>query len=70
MSTQIIWMIFIKILKNAIQILIAFDNMIAAMLSNKILNPIVIELFVKARKLSISVVFVTQSCTAVSKTLT
>ena len=63
-------MIFIKILKNAIQILIAFDNMIAAMLSNKILNPIVIELFVKARKLSISVVFVTQSCTAVSKTLT
>ena len=70
MSTQIIWMIFIKILKNAIQILIAFDNMIVAMLSNKILNPIVIELFVKARKLSISVVFVTQSCTAVSKTLT
>ena len=70
MSTQIIWMIFIKILKNAIQILIAFDNMIAAMLSNKILNPIVIELFVKARKLSISVVFVTQTCTAVSKTLT
>ena len=63
-------MIFIKILKNAIQILIAFDNMIAAMLSNKILNPIVIELFVKARKLSISLVFVTQSCTAVSKTLT
>ena len=63
-------MIFIKILKNAIQILITFDNMIAAMLSNKILNPIVIELFVKARKLSISLVFVTQSCTAVSKTLT
>ena len=63
-------MIFIKKLKNAIQILIAFDNMIAAMLSNKILNPIVVELFVKARKLSISLVFITQSWTAVSKTLT
>ena len=29
------------------KILIVFDNMIADMLSNKILNPIVIELFIR-----------------------
>ena len=59
-------MIFIKILKNATQIkkrkiLIVFDGMIAGILSNKKLNPIVTELFIRGRKLNISVVFVTQS---------
>ena len=42
-------------------ILIAFDDMITDMLSNKNLNPIVTELFIKGRKLNISIVFITQS---------
>ena len=43
------------------KILIEFDDMIADMLCNKKLNPIVIELFIKKRKLNISLVFITQS---------
>ena len=51
-----IWMIFINTLKNIIQIkkrkaLILFDDMIANMLSNKNLNPIVTELFIRGRNL-------------------
>ena len=42
------------------KILIAFDDIIADMLGNKKLNPIVTELFIRGRKLSISIVFVTQ----------
>ena len=42
------------------KILIVFDDMIADMLSNKKLNPIVTELFIRGRKLNISVVFITQ----------
>ena len=38
-----------------------FDDMIAGMLSNKKLNPIVTELFIRGRKLNISLVFITQS---------
>ena len=41
------------------KILIVFDNMIADMLSNKKLNPIVSELFIKGRKLKIFLVFIT-----------
>ena len=41
--------------------------MIAAMLSNKKLNPILTELFIRGRKLKISVVFITQSYFAVPK---
>ena len=37
------------------------------MLSNKNLNPIVIELFIKGRKLNISLVFTTQSQSAAPK---
>ena len=40
--------------------LIVFDDMIANMLSNKKLNPIVTELFIRAKKLNICLVFVTQ----------
>ena len=63
-------MIFIKILKNKIQIknekiLIVFNHMIADMLSNKKLNPIVTKLFIRGRKLDISLVFITQSYFAV-----
>ena len=42
------------------QILIIFDNMTAGMLITKILNPIVIELFIRGRKSKISLVFNTQ----------
>ena len=49
------------------KILIVFDNIIADMLSNKELNPIVTELFVRGRKLNISFVLVWQSYFAVPK---
>ena len=39
------------------KILIVFDDMIADMLSNKKLNPIVTKLFIRGRKLNISLVF-------------
>ena len=41
--------------------------MIANMLSNKKLNPTVTELFIRGRKLSISLSFITKSYFAVSK---
>ena len=43
------------------KILIVFDDMIAGMVSNKKLNPIVPELFIRGGKLNISLVFITQS---------
>ena len=49
--------------------LIVFDDMIVDMLSNKKLNPIVTEWFIRGRKLNISLVFITQSHFAVSKTI-
>ena len=36
------------------KILIVFDNVISDMLSNKKLNPVVTELYIKGRKLNIS----------------
>ena len=54
-------MIFIKILKNTIEIknkiLIVFDDMIADVFSNNKLNSIVTQLFIIGRKLNISVLF-------------
>ena len=47
--------------------LMAFDDMIADMLSNKKLNPIVTELFIIGRILNISLVFITQSYFAMPK---
>ena len=44
------------------KILIVFDDTIADMLSNKELNPTVTELFIRARKLNISLAFIKQSC--------
>ena len=41
--------------------LIVFDYMIADMIHNKKLNSIVTELFIRGRRLNISLVFVTQS---------
>ena len=46
--------------------LIAFDDMIADMINNK-LNPIVTELFIRGRKRNISIVFITQSYFKVPK---
>ena len=40
--------------------MIVFDDMIADMLSNKKLNPIVIEFFIGEEKLNIYLVFITQ----------
>ena len=67
-------MIFTKTLKNKTQIkkrkiLIVFDDMINEMLSNKKLNPIVTELFMRGRKLNISLVFITRFYFAVPKIL-
>ena len=42
------------------KILIAFDDMIADMSDNKKLNSTVAELFIRGRKLNISIVFITQ----------
>ena len=47
------------------KVVIVFDDMIVDMLSNKKLNPIVTELFVRGRKLRTSLVFITQSYFAV-----
>ena len=43
------------------KILIVFDDMIADMIHNKKLNLIITELFIRGRKLNISLVFITQS---------
>ena len=43
------------------KILIVFDDMIADMINNKKLNPVVTELFIRGIKLNISIVFFTQS---------
>ena len=51
------------------KILIVFDDIIADMLSNKKLNPIVTELFIRGRKLDISLAFITQSYFAVPKNI-
>ena len=51
------------------QILIVFDDMIGDMFSNKKLNPIVTELFIRGRKLIISIVFITQSYFAVHENI-
>ena len=51
------------------KILIVFDDMTADMLSDKKLNPIITELFIRGRKLNISLVFITQSSFAVPKNI-
>ena len=51
------------------KISVVFDDMIADMLSNKKFNPTVTELFIKGRKLNISLVFVTQSYFAVPRNI-
>ena len=41
------------------KILIVFDDMVADTIQNKKLNSVVIELFIRGRKLNISLVFIT-----------
>ena len=49
------------------KILIVFDDMTADMINIKKLNPVVTELFIRGRKLNISIVFITQSYFKVPK---
>ena len=49
------------------KVLIVFDDMIADLINIKKLNLIVTELFVRGRKLNISLVFITQSYFKLSK---
>ena len=51
------------------KILIVFDDMIADMINNKKLNPVATELFIRGRKLGISIVFITQLYFKVPKNL-
>ena len=49
------------------KVLIVFDDIIADMLSNEKVNPVITKLLIRGRKLNISLVFITQSYFAVSK---
>ena len=51
------------------KILIIFDVLITDMHSNKKLNPIVTELFIRGKKLNISLVFHAQSSFAVPRNI-
>ena len=53
--------------KEKCKILIVFDDMIADMLSNEKRNPTVDEIFIRGRKLKISLVFITQSYFTIPK---
>ena len=49
------------------KILIVFNDMIADILSNKRLDPVVTELLIRGRKLNISLIFITKSYFATPK---
>ena len=49
------------------KVLIVFDDMIADMINNNKLNPIVTEVFIRGRKRNISIAFITQSYFKVPK---
>ena len=53
--------------KRKRKILIAFDDMIADIMTNKRFHAIIKELFIRCIKLNISLVFITQSCFSVPK---
>ena len=63
--------IFTKILKNRTHIkktnIIIFGDMIADMINNKKVNPLVTELFIRGRKHNVSIIFITQSYFKVPK---
>ena len=49
------------------KVLIVFDDMIANITTNKRFQAIIKELFIRCRKLNISLVFISQSCFSVPK---
>ena len=49
------------------KVLIVFDDMVADMINDEKINPIVTEWFFRGRKLNISIVFITQSYFKVPK---
>ena len=49
------------------KVLIVFDDMIADMINNNEVKPVVTELFIRGRKINISIVFITQSYFKVPK---
>ena len=57
----------IKIQEKKRKLLIIFDDMIADIINNKKLHLIVTELFIRGKKLNISIVFIMQSYFKVSK---
>ena len=56
------------ILEKKRKVLIVFDDMITDMINKKKLNPVVTQLFIRGRKLNISIAFITQSYFKVQKT--
>ena len=48
-------------LGKELKVLIVFDDMIANMIIDKKLNPVLNELFIRGRKINISLIFITQS---------
>ena len=54
-------------LRKKRKVLIVFDDMIADMINNNKLNPMVTELVIRGRKRNISIVFITQSYFKVPK---
>ena len=72
LNTQIMWIIFIKNIEEynpnkKFIILIVFDDMVADMHSNKKLNSIETELFIRGSELNIYLVFIAQSYFKVPK---
>ena len=73
LNTQMIWRIFIKVLKDTIQIKnenywLHLMIWLLICLAIKKVNPIVTELFIRGRKLNNSLVFITKSYFLVPKT--
>ena len=54
-------------LRRKREVLIVFDDMIADIMTNKIFQAIIKELFIRFRKLNISLVYITQSYFSVPK---
>ena len=72
LNTWIIWMVFMKILKNKIEIRNAkywlhLTIWLLTFLVIKKLNPTVTELFIRGRKSNISLVYIAQSSFALEK---
>ena len=65
LNVQILWMMFMRIFMTTTQqekrkILIVFDDIIADIMSNKKFQTVMKELFIRCRKLNISLAFITQ----------